>query len=331
MELTWLDAADLDQRDLAGAVAVLESARLGDCPHELPRTVAAYAADLHHGWDGEPSRAAVTHDEHGRVVGVLEVHLPRRDNLHMGYVEPTVDPLVRRQGLGRELFEAGVAVLRKEGRTLVLAECFDSPRSAGFAKALGLDQAIDSVKRTQDVRCIDQARLDREFAAAGKAAADYELVRLPSRTPDELMPAVVTMITAINDAPTDDLDVEDEVFSAERVRAFQTAQEARGRRIYQLAARHRTTGVLAGHTVTGVESDQPFYGSQFDTSVLGEHRGHRLGLLLKIAMLRWLAETEPQLRMLETWNAASNEHMIAVNEILGYEVVATATGYQRHL
>jgi hypothetical protein len=125
--------------------------------------------------------------------------------------------------------------------------------------------------------------------------------------------------------------VEDEVFSPERIRAFEAAQAAHGRRMYQLVARHRETGVLAGHTVVGVESDRPWFGSQFDTSVLRAHRGHRLGLLLKIGMLRWLAEAEPQLRLVETWNAASNDHMIAVNEILGYQVVATATAFQGHL
>ncbi|MGH8939767.1 MAG: GNAT family N-acetyltransferase, partial [Actinomycetes bacterium] len=121
------------------------------------------------------------------------------------------------------------------------------------------------------------------------------------------------------------------VFSPERIRAFEVAQKAHGRRMYQLVARHRETGVLAGHTVIGVESEQPWYGSQFDTSVLAAHRGHRLGLLLKIGMLRWLAEEEPQLRILDTWNAASNDHMIAVNEALGYQVVATGGEFQRYL
>ena len=50
------------------------------------------------------------------------------------------------------------------------------------------------------------------------------------------------------------------------------------------------------------------------------HRGHRLGLLVKTAMLEWLAEAEPTLERIVTGNAATNEYMIAVNETLGYEV-----------
>jgi GNAT superfamily N-acetyltransferase len=332
VDLVWLDPQHPDERLLAGAVAVLEAARRTDCPHELPRTVSSYVADLRHGWDGDPPVAAVHRaDGTGRVVGVVEVSLPRRDNTHLGFVDVTVDPAVRRQGLGRALFEAATDVVRSDGRGLVLAECFDTAHSLAFATSCGLDRAIESVKRRQDLGALDHGRLDRMFASAEEAAADYELVRMPAEIPDDLMPAVVEMVAAINDAPVDDLDVEDEVFSADRVRAFHAAQAAHDRRMYQLAARHRTTGALAGHTVVGVEGDRPWHGGQFDTSVLRDHRGHRLGLLLKIGMLRWLAEAEPQLRQLDTWNAASNDHMIAVNETLGYEVVATATCFQRRL
>jgi len=51
------------------------------------------------------------------------------------------------------------------------------------------------------------------------------------------------------------------------------------------------------------------------------HRGHRLGLLVKTAMLDWLAEAEPQLERIVTGNAAVNQHMIAINEELGYELL----------
>jgi antitoxin component of RelBE/YafQ-DinJ toxin-antitoxin module len=37
-------------------------------------------------------------------------------------------------------------------------------------------------------------------------------------------------------------------------------------------------------------------------------------------MLEWLAEAEPQMSHIVTFNAAVNEHMIAVNEKLGHRV-----------
>ena len=56
------------------------------------------------------------------------------------------------------------------------------------------------------------------------------------------------------------------------------------------------------------------------TVVVRNHRGHRLGLLLKIAMMELLATTEPQLEQIMTWNGQSNDQMIAVNEAMGYTV-----------
>ena len=52
------------------------------------------------------------------------------------------------------------------------------------------------------------------------------------------------------------------------------------------------------------------------------HRGRRLGLLVKLAMLDLLAAREPQVTRLITGNADGNQHMIAINEQLGFRVLS---------
>ncbi len=331
MQLIWLDPENLDRRDVAGAVALLEAARALDSPHEPVVTVAAFLAGLRHGWDGDPNLGAIVRDDRSRVVGLIDLLLPRWDNTHLGYLDVTVDPCVRRHGLGTALFEAGVERIRAEGRGVVMTGCFDETPGVGFAKAMGLDRASDDVQRRQDLTAIDLVGIADISAAATRHSSAYELVRLPDVVPDDLVADLVYVTGAINDAPTDDLDIEDEVFSAERLRGFEAGQVARARRIYRLVARARATGALVGQTLVSVDAEHPHYAWQYDTSVLSAHRGHRLGLGLKAGMLRWLAEAEPQLRTLDTWNAASNAHMIEVNEELGYRVVARAVGWQRHL
>jgi GNAT superfamily N-acetyltransferase len=331
VELTWLDPADLDEGMLDGAVALLEAARQVDCPHELARTVPSYTADLQHGWDGEPPTAAVSRDGSGRAVGLLQVSMSEWDNHHVGFVEVTVDPAVRRQGIGRQLLDVGIARIREAGRTLVVTESFDTRPATAFAEALGMERAIASVQRRQVLRALDTARLAREFDTAQRAAAAYELVRLPSPLPAELLAPVAEMVAAINDAPLDDLEIEDEVYTAERVRAYETAQRLGGHRLYRVVARHRQSGELAGHTVVAVDTERPTLGHQHDTAVARTHRGHRLGALLKADMVLWLAEVEPQLETVDTWNAESNDHMIGVNERLGYRIVARALEFQRRI
>jgi GNAT superfamily N-acetyltransferase len=58
-----------------------------------------------------------------------------------------------------------------------------------------------------------------------------------------------------------------------------------------------------------------------DTTVVASHRGHRLGVRLKTAMLQWLREAEPGLTIIDTWNAVSNIHMIAVNDAIGCRAI----------
>ena len=109
-------------------------------------------------------------------------------------------------------------------------------------------------------------------------------------------------------------------WDAERVRKVDRWIERRGIRLYTVAACHEAIGELAALTQVGVESDMPDWGFQELTAVARAHRGHRLGLLLKVAMQEWLAEAEPQLRRILTGNAGANDYMIAINEALGYRV-----------
>jgi GNAT superfamily N-acetyltransferase len=332
VELRWVEPDTTDgSRDLDRAAAVLEAARELDSPHELGTTVAQLRADLVHGWDGDPPRVALVENGDGRAVAVLTADRPRWDNTHIAFVQVIVDPAARRQGVGRWVMETAAELARADGRTTLMTDSWDRPDRRAFAAATGLHAASNDVERRQDLLSLDRARLQRVEEEAEPYAGGYELLRVPLPVPDELMDQVVRMTAAINDAPTDDLDVEDEVFSPERVRAFEDSQRAHGRRVYRLVARERSTGELAGHTVVGLESDRPWRAGQWDTSVLATHRGHRLGLLLKAGMLRWLAEAEPQLRVLDTWNSASNTPMVRVNEDLGYQVLARGITWQRTL
>ena len=51
---------------------------------------------------------------------------------------------------------------------------------------------------------------------------------------------------------------------------------------------------------------------------MAEHRGHRLGLLAKVANLRHLRSAQPDTRWVTSWNAGSNVHMVAINDLLGF-------------
>jgi RimJ/RimL family protein N-acetyltransferase len=98
-------------------------------------------------------------------------------------------------------------------------------------------------------------------------------------------------------------------------------RERTGRRVYTLAALHDASGEMAAVTAVEADPDHPQWGYQLLTAVVRKHRGHRLGMLVKAAMIEWLAEAEPRLDRIITGNAAVNQWMIAINQQLGYELL----------
>ena len=61
--------------------------------------------------------------------------------------------------------------------------------------------------------------------------------------------------------------------------------------------------MLVGLTTISVFSQRPDVVFQDDTVVMQEHRGNKLGLLIKVANMERLTEQFPDARVLYTWNA----------------------------
>ncbi len=311
-------------------VELSNAVRLADSPWETEATLLGVEARFRHGWDGEPSTPYLAKVD-GTVVGGGAINTSEYDNLHLAWIGLVVHPDHRRQGHGSEILAFLEEEVRRLGRTSVGMDGWDCDATRGFAARHGYDKKHQAIARRQYLAEVDRVELDQRYEDALAAATDYVLERRRLPTPEAELDEMAEMASAINDAPTDDLDIEDEVFNAERMKAYEDACEFRRERGYRIVARHVPTDKLAGQTVVVVESERPAYGHQHDTSVVGAHRGHRLGLLLKAEMLRWLAEDEPQVEHIETFNAESNDHMIGVNEVLGYRIMARELAYQKSL
>ena len=258
--------------------------------------------------------------------------MPWRDNRHLVLASLTVHPDRRRQGHGSALMEELLRRATAAGRTTVwLGVAADDEGSQAFLSRHGFRYANPDARRRQVLAEVDPTHLDRLFVEAEVRAADYELLRLSPPYADELLADLVEVTAAINDAPMGELTYEDEHFDLQRLRDLETARTGRGDRVYRVVARHRGTGEVGGHTVVFLHPDRPTFGNQGDTAVARAHRGHRLGLLLKIDMMRWLAASEPQLEVIETWNQAGNDYMISVNESIGYRLHRNFHVWERNL
>ncbi|HEY9289733.1 MAG TPA: GNAT family N-acetyltransferase [Microlunatus sp.] len=323
--------------DDAAAVAVLtdlgNTAGAVDDPESIPVTPELMAGRLKYGWDLEPDqRYLYRPDEDGEPVGFISVGAPKRDNLRLITGEIVVHPDHRRRGHGSAMMRELLRQARELGRTTVWAGCAeDDQGAADFLKQHGFGYASHDARRYQRPADLDRNQLDELYAMAREAAADYDLVRAMAPTDDHLLAELVEVTAAINDAPMGELDFEPELFDLQRLKDFEYASQQQRERLYRVFARHRDTGAVGGHTVMMVQPKLPTYGNQYDTAVHRDHRGRRLGTLVKIEMMRWLAETEPQIERVETWNNADNRYMINVNEAIGFRLSRIFDTYQRVL
>lgn len=256
--------------------------------------------------------------EDGEVVCGYGLALPLLDNTHMGSLFPlVVRPERRGRGLGTALFEHAVGRLRAHGRRLLTAQTPTTGVGARFARAHGMTPGIVEARRVLDLRKADWPALERMV----REVDGYSLERWAGPAQPELLPDLATLMNGMNDAPRGP-GVEDQDFSLERVREAEESIPASGQTCYSTIVRRDADGAPAGYTRICLQGDRSDgWASQTDTLVLREHRGRRLGLLIKLANLLWLREREPHIERIITWNAASNSYMLAINEAMGFELL----------
>jgi GNAT superfamily N-acetyltransferase len=271
-----------------------------------------------------------------RVVGGCRLELPLRENTDVGEVELAVEPVSRRRGVGRTLLAHAADRVRAEGRPrLVLwgEQPLDREGPGDtFARAVGGRLALTEVQRELDLETLDPGALAVARREAEAHAAAYEVVMWEGPAPDDLVEGLAALKHQIStDAPMEELAWAGEEWGVDRLRILEAEAAAKGRRRFVAAARHRGDGHVAGFTELLVPAGGPQEAHQWDTVVLPADRGHRLGLLLKIVNLGQLRRRSPRTRQVTTWNAASNDPMVAVNDRLGFVAAARSPAWELRL
>jgi GNAT superfamily N-acetyltransferase len=248
------------------------------------------------------------------------LELPVSENRHIGWVSITVAPGERRRGIGTALLRHSAQRAAELGRTVLSAAARDGSAGYAFALAVGARKGIVDVRRVLDLADIPDGKLESLRRRAEAAAGGYSLLSWRGPCPQEYLDQVAAVTNALADAPHSPGQEPAQVTGL-RIRRSELRIAAQGLRYYTVAARHDQTGELAGLTQLGVDPMQPDWGFQELTAVTRAHRGHRLGLLVKVAMLDLLAGREPELEHILTDNADANSHMIAINADLGFRVL----------
>jgi GNAT superfamily N-acetyltransferase len=273
------------------------------------------------------------------ISGVGMMEMPLRDNLHGVEMTVAVHPARRRRGAGTAVVELLAELAAADGRRS-LNSIVDIPlerasdhASLQFAPRLGFEAMLPGNRRHLAVP-LDPARLDdlRGVVASARDSASYRTFAFVSPWPEEFMEDHCELNRRMStDEPAGDGDKEQEVWDGARLREHDDVLASRGVRKLCAVAQHIPSGRLVAFSELELGRDTPEVAWQMATLVHPEHRGHRLGLAVKIANLDFLAEEAPVVRVVVTGNAGTNAPMIAVNDVMGFEIAGVGAFWQRHL
>jgi GNAT superfamily N-acetyltransferase len=273
----------------------------------------------------------------GRVVGIADLELFRRENRHVARLEVRVPERDRRRGVGTALV-AGAARLARDAGRAELGGMDESPARPGyvdaagpFARRLGFSAAQHMVRRRLTLP-LDARHAARLRAHPGASPAGYLLSTFFDRWPEASLDDRCELGRRMStDVPTGEQELDEEEWDERRVRGLEAALAAQNRAKVSTAAVHEATGRMVAFTEVVVPLGAPESAWQHDTLVTREHRGHGLGFAMKAANLWAVQQRHPGVRAINTWNAAENAPMIAVNEAMGFEVVSTSVYWRKDL
>lgn len=291
----------------------------------------------------------------GVIVGTVDIALPLSDHLDLAEFTLDILPEFQGRGVGRRLLEAAERFARDEGRRTILidtnhpgATLADSragqlipgsglgfvplnSREVEFAQHTGYTlqhiEQFSSCALPLDSKLVADLQAEAEEANAGR----YRLHHWTDRCPEQWLEAVAALENRAGEDGIPGADDADLVLDGGILREAEDVAIAQGRRTVVTAVEHIASGTLVGLTTISVLALRPDVVFQDDTVVLGEHRGNKLGLLIKVANMERLTEQFPDARVLYTWNAPENRYLLTVNKQLGFTTAGVTGIWQKEL
>jgi GNAT superfamily N-acetyltransferase len=290
--------------------------------------------------ENQPTRLFVARDGE-RMIGMARYEIEPGDDPETAWLMVDVLPGVRAAGVGSALSEKLQGVARADGirKAIVYAvspygagERLVAPTGFGSVPRdnpevrflLGKGYRLEQVVRGSRLALPADVGAQLADSVAG-VESQFVLHSWVDSTPVRWHVEMAALRQLMStEEPDAGLDEPEDVWSVERLIAHEERLASSPRSLVTAAVEHVPSGTLAGFTTLSVPGEPDRTISQEDTLVRREHRGHRLGMLLKLANLAQVQRLFPGHPAVITFNAEENRHMLDVNEAVGF----TPIGYE---
>ena len=248
------------------------------------------------------------------------VDITAEENKHLLNVGISVLPEHRQRGLGRFLLSQIAEVAKREDRRLLMGGTVSVvPAGEVFAKRLGADAGLVHRSSELILANVDRELVERWAAEGPGRAPGYSLELIEGAYSPEQYAEICEVTDVMNTAPRDDLDVEDEHLTPEKLAEYEKQLAETGTVRWSMFIRHDESGKLVGFTDVYWQPKLPNTIGQGGTAVHPDHRGFALGKWLKAAMLKKVLDERTEATRILTSNAYSNDAMLGINVALGFK------------
>lgn len=287
----------------------------------------------------------------GNIVGMVTVSFPQEAEAHAAEIDMLVPAEHWGHGVEEALLSRAEEEARTRGRNVLQLWSLHRPEESermlvprtgwGRVPAIPLSDLLEArgfrleqVERNSEFDLqADAAPLRRALAEAQSfAGADYRVVEWMLPTPPALRDGFAAVLARLStDAPSGDMDFVAEQWDADRVVRREAQLTGAGQAVSVVAVQHIPSGDLVAYNELLISADRASVTHQFGTLVSQEHRGHRLGMIVKCAnLLRW-RELMPSSAVVSTFNAEENRPMLSINEAIGFVAVSYAGAWQKKI
>lgn len=273
---------------------------------------------------------ALWNEEKSIVIGQIESEMYLMgENQHvlMGTVE--VLPEYRHRGLGKKLFGKLVQLAIDKERRLIMMQTYSTaPAGEVFMKRIRAKPGLATHINQLRVLDVDSKLMQQWINQAHSRAAVFELGFWDAAYPDEEIDVIAKLWDLTNQAPRGELEFKDVHMSADELRQMEKMYFARGIQRWTFYVKEKSSKKFAGYTETMWNPNRPMLLEQGFTGVFPEFRGKGLGRWLKAAMIEKILNDRPQVQFIRTQNADINEHMLKINNQMGFKPYISSTIWQ---